>query len=310
LRADLIHGVWVAPPAIREMRTHLRLRTLTVRQATQTKNRMASILMEHGVEYTKKKLHQREYFSALVKKLTEVPPSVRELLANTRLKVELFDTSQRKVLAQLQRDPRLAQRVELLQSIPSVGPVLSLTWALEAGDPKRFRSVARAVSYSGLVAAFQQSAEKVYRQPLSKKRNPHLQTILIEVAKIAPLHNPVLRELYEKVKAKENPNAATIAVARKLVAYLLAVDKSGKPFQMRTPETAPAPDSPTGIEVASPPAPPIAKTKRVAQPSSPSRVRSAAPKDGAPRTAPGRCAAEAVAMGGSDGKAKRAGKRR
>jgi hypothetical protein len=35
-----------------------------------------------------------------------------------------------------------------------------------------------------------------------------------------------------------NRNQATLAVARKLVAYLLAVDKSGKPFQIRTPATA------------------------------------------------------------------------
>jgi hypothetical protein len=30
-----------------------------------------------------------------------------------------------------------------------------------------------------------------------------------------------------------NRHQATLAVARKLVAYLLAVDKSGKPFAMR-----------------------------------------------------------------------------
>jgi len=30
-------------------------------------------------------------------------------------------------------------------------------------------------------------------------------------------------------------NRATLEVARKLVAYLLAVDKSGKPFEIRTP---------------------------------------------------------------------------
>jgi transposase len=30
-------------------------------------------------------------------------------------------------------------------------------------------------------------------------------------------------------------NRATLAVARKLVTYLLAVDKSGQPFQLRVP---------------------------------------------------------------------------
>jgi transposase len=35
---------------------------------------------------------------------------------------------------------------------------------------------------------------------------------------------------------RSNANRATLAVARKLVAYLLAVDRSQQPFQIREPE--------------------------------------------------------------------------
>jgi hypothetical protein len=38
--------------------------------------------------------------------------------------------------------------------------------------------------------------------------------------------------VHEKELARGNPNRATLEVARKLVAYLLAVDRSGRPFQM------------------------------------------------------------------------------
>ena len=51
VRMDWIPSVWMAPPEIRELRLLLRYRNLVVRQATQTKNRIASTLMEHGVEY-------------------------------------------------------------------------------------------------------------------------------------------------------------------------------------------------------------------------------------------------------------------
>jgi hypothetical protein len=51
--------------------------------------------------------------------------------------------------------------------------------------------------------------------------------VLIEAAKLAPLWNPQL--------AAVHANRATLQVARKLVAYLLAVDKSGQPFQVYTP---------------------------------------------------------------------------
>jgi hypothetical protein len=177
--------------------------------------------------------------------LGEVPDSVRMLLGRSRGVLEMFKASERTLTSGLERDPRLKGRVELLQTIPGVGPVTALTWALEIGDPKRFPSASHAVSYCGLVAGRQQSGEREYRQPLSKQRNEHLQTTLIEAAHLAQRYNPVLRAVYEKVKREVHGGAAVLVVARKLVAYLMAVDVSGKPFEVR--QTAePALSSPTG----------------------------------------------------------------
>jgi hypothetical protein len=39
--------------------------------------------------------------------------------------------------------------------------------------------------------------------------------------------------VHERELQRGDRNQATLAVARKLVAYLMAVDKSGKPFAMR-----------------------------------------------------------------------------
>jgi hypothetical protein len=77
------------------------------------------------------------------------------------------------------------------------------------------------------------SAGKEQRGPISKQRNRHLQTILIEAAKLAPRHNPQLAAVHQRELQRGNRNRATLAVARKLVAYLMVVDKSGQPFQMR-----------------------------------------------------------------------------
>ena len=58
-----------------------------------------------------------------------------------------------------------------------------------------------------------------------------LQTVLVEAAKLAPQCNPHLARVHQKELAKGNRNKATLAVARKLVAYMLAVDKNKRPFQ-------------------------------------------------------------------------------
>ena len=54
--------------------------------------------------------------------------------------------------------------------------------------------------------------------------------VLIEAAKLAPRHSPELALIHEREKQKGNANRATLAVARKMVAYLLAVDRRGKDF--------------------------------------------------------------------------------
>ena len=130
----------------------------------------------------------------------------------------------------LGRDSLLMDRVERLMTIPAVGPITALTWALEVGDVQRFSSIKKAISYCGLCGAERSSGSTVQRTPLSKQRNKHLQTTLIEAAKMAPRNSPELAMLYDKEKQKGNANRATLAVARKLVAYLVAVDRRQKEF--------------------------------------------------------------------------------
>jgi len=102
-------------------------------------------------------------------------------------------------------------RVERLMTIPAVGPITALTWALEVGDAKRFSSIKKAMSYCGLCGTEKNSANTVQRTPLSKQRDKHLQTTLIEAAKMAPRNSPELAMLYDQEKQKGNANRATLA---------------------------------------------------------------------------------------------------
>jgi transposase len=149
--------------------------------------------------------------------------------------MEMFQSTQKQLIERLLSEPALEQRVERLMSIRAVGPITALTWALEIADPHRFASIADAVSYCGLSAAFRSSAGKQQRGPISKQRNAWLQSVLIEAAKLAPRWNPQLAALHAHALKRGHRNRATLQVARKLVAYLLAVDKSGQPFQVHTP---------------------------------------------------------------------------
>ena len=165
-----------------------------------------------------------------------MPESLRELLQLSRTTIETLTRMDRQLLKALEHDPLLAARVERLMTIPAVGTIVALTWALEIGDIRRFPSLKHVVSYCGLCGAERSSAGKQQRTPISKQRNKHIQTMLIEAAKLAPRWYPELALVYEREKQKGNRNQATLAVARKLTAYLLAVDRGERSFQAAAPQ--------------------------------------------------------------------------
>lgn len=235
LRADLFPQCYMASTRVRELRRVLRYRNFVVRQSICMKNKTTGILMETGVEYDAKRVHHKKYFNKLLDNLDEVPNSVRELLRITRTNMEMFQSAQKQLLNALMTLPELHERVERLMTIDGVGQVTALTWALEIDDPFRFSNLKQAHSYCGLCSGQKESAGKNKSGPLSKQRNAHLQTALIEAAKLAPRWNAQLARVHAASLAQDkNRNRASCAVARKLIAYLMAVDKSATPYEDRS----------------------------------------------------------------------------
>jgi len=230
LRCDFLPECYMASTEIRERRRTLRYRNLLVRQAVQMKNKIAVLLMEAGVSYNKQKLHKVGYFRELLATNQRIDDGLGSLLRLCRETVVRLGKTESALVRSLQRDSLLMERVERLMTIPAVGPITALTWALEVGGVRRFSSIKKAISYCGLCGAEKSSANIIKRTPLSKQRNKHLQTMLIEAAKMAPRNSPDLAMIYDKEKQKGNINRATLAVARKLVAYLVAVDRRQKEF--------------------------------------------------------------------------------
>lgn len=238
LRIDMLPECYMAPSELRDLRRVLRYRTHIVRTSTKMKNKISGLLMEVGADYNKKRLHSKKYFYDLLETVEHVPPSVIDMLQLSRSNLEIFNGIQKKLVKVLKENPVIRDRVRRLQSIRGIGEITALTWVLEIGEPERFSSISKAVSYCGLCAAQKESAGKEFRGPISKKRNKHLQTVLVEAAKLAPIWNPQLAELHQKELAKGNRNRATLSVARKLVAYMLAVERNKQEFQLIEPDQA------------------------------------------------------------------------
>ena len=231
LRVNLLPECHMMPEELRELRRVLRYRNMVVRTAVKMKNKMSGLLMEVGAQYDKRRLHGKRYFGNLLERIEDVPDSVKSLLKMNRSGLEMFDGVQKKLTGALLKNKMIKERVERLMTIRGVGEVTALTWVLETGEISRFSSSRNAISYCGLCSAQKESAGKEQRGPISKQRNKHLQTVLIEAAKIAPLWNEQLKSLHEKELARGNRNRATLTVARKLVEFMLAVGRRETGFE-------------------------------------------------------------------------------
>ena len=230
LRCDFLPECYMTSTEIRDRRRTLRYRGLLVKQMVQMKNRVSGLLMETGVSYNKRRLHKVGYFAELLSTNEEVNQSIRPLLKLSRETIVRCQKTDYALVSSLERDPLLAERLKRLRTVPGVGPITALTWALEIGDVTRFESIKQAISYCGLCSAEKSSADKVMRTPISKQRNKHIQQVLVEAAKLAPRYSHELSLIYEKEKQRGNRNRATLAVARKMVAWMIAVERRKQDF--------------------------------------------------------------------------------
>ena len=169
------------------------------------------------------------YFTELMSGNEEID-CVRPLLKLSRDTINRSQKLDYALVSSLERDPLLAERLKRLRTVPGVGPITALTWVLEIGDVVRFRSIKQAISYCGLCGAERSSADKVMRTPISKQRNKHIQQVLVEAAKLAPRYSHELALIYEKEMQRGNRNRATLAVARKMVAWMVAVERRKQDF--------------------------------------------------------------------------------
>jgi len=128
----------------------------------------------------------------------------------------------RRIDTALAADPERAELFELLQSVPGVGPGVARTLVVdlpELGHLDR-REIASLVG----VAPFARDSGLKRGQRKVRGGRASVRTALYLAAMSASRFNPVLRELYERLrKAGKVPKLAFIAVARKMLTMLNAI---------------------------------------------------------------------------------------
>jgi Transposase IS116/IS110/IS902 family len=96
----------------------------------------------------------------------------------------------------------------------------------------RASSIKKAVSYCGLCGDEQSSADRVQRTPLSKRCNKHLQTTLIQAAKMAPRYSSVSRAAVRQRKAERQCQSQMLMPCGARYCAASALIQGGTPRQV------------------------------------------------------------------------------
>lgn len=159
----------------------------------------------------------------------EVVKSVKELIQYLQNAITALETD---ISDHITHYPKLKENDELLQSIPGVGKVTSMTLLGEAGDLSQFSTVKQLTSFVGLAPMEFSSGSSVWkRSKISRRGNAKIRQCLYMAAMVAVRINPVLRRFYERLLNQGKcKNVALIASMRKMLHLIWGVLKNRRLF--------------------------------------------------------------------------------
>jgi transposase len=159
--------------------------------------------------------------------------AVREVVkAHIAFMDEQIEELSQQVRDNIDHDPDLKQRKDLLTSIPGIADVTAARLLAEIPPLERFDGAPQLAAYAGLTPREHQSGATVFRRGhLTKTGNAHLRHALYMPALVAMRWNPIIQAFVTRLQQRGKSKMTIVgAVMRKLLHIVYGVLKSGEPF--------------------------------------------------------------------------------
>jgi transposase len=180
LRRGSIVGIYVPPPAVRELRELCRYRCQLVRLHTSLKQRVQALLLRQGVA-----VPVRQVFSRRGLEWLETVTLAGWADASLRGLVALAADIRRQlgpVLVAIHATAATDPIARALDRCPGFGPIFSVMARAEIGTIARFPDGAHLASYAGLVPRVERSGGRHWSGRITKTGSPWLRWVLVEAA--------------------------------------------------------------------------------------------------------------------------------
>lgn len=224
--AQMARTGWFKAVNIKSEATHLDRASLKIRQqlvasrlamAGQLRGLLKLFGLRLGKVTTPAK--RRERLGQLFAQKPELEPILAPLVESLEAIERQLKTSSNLLAARAAADPVAAR----LMTVPSVGPMLALTYKTSIEDPGRFARGEDTGAFAGLTPRRNQSGERDFKGHISRAGDPMLRSALYEAANVllSRVKRPCALQAWglSLVKTKGSKRAR-VAVARKLAILL------------------------------------------------------------------------------------------
>jgi transposase len=234
LEQGQLRGIHIPTEQQDQLKSLVRQRADVSAQLRTVKNTIKALLLYHGIELPKSydNANWTKEFVSWLHTIQWSEPTGKAIMAS---KLRILECVQSEYLAlanELRAYCRKHHKTDyyLLKSIPGIGGYLASAVLAEVGDLRRFSNQGSFASYVGIVPMVRNSggSEKVYG--VTPRCRALLRSYLIESAWVALRLDPHMQAYYRTHYGK-NPKSIIVKIAHKLLNRMLAVIKTGKPYQ-------------------------------------------------------------------------------
>ncbi|MEM9544334.1 MAG: IS110 family transposase [Bacteroidota bacterium] len=221
-------------------RALVRQRYRIARDLARTKNRLKSLFFQLDIKLPEEfegmasRNWSRKYLE-WVANIEVVQPTAR-LVIDRYIELGKLQKEQlkacKRTLIEVSKKLRYKQDCELLCTIPGISLLTAMTFVLQLGDLRRFKTLDKLCFYVGLVPKVHSSGESVRTGKMIKRGRRALKVHLIECAWMAIRKDPALTLKFNELALKMNKNKAIIRIARKILSRIRYVLLNKEPYRM------------------------------------------------------------------------------
>lgn len=220
-----LREVYIPSIEVRQWRALITYRQHLVGRRTKIKNHIRDLLVREGQILPRgsrcwTKLGQ-EVLTSMARPLAEVAAAElwRGELWEELQQLQMVQARIASVEEKLNAIGAADARVQLLRTIPGVGPRLAEAIVALLDQPQRFRKARQVSSYIGMVPKAFASGESERRGHITRQGSGLVRSLLVEVAWAGLRHNRWMRQTYQRLSGgkKARKKIAIVAVGRKLL---------------------------------------------------------------------------------------------